>query len=602
MVEGSNRIDLEKWLSNKPKEWEQVLANRCALRVMPVLGGAIKYSNLSEVILNQLTLATMRASLTSEVAVVSSALEIKGFATSAARVADEVGSRLSPDNSVFVAGSSLDFGYARAAGAAAVASARAIDAPSLTPYATLKTLSAYVAPHGKNVGDATGLAAVAAGASDVALENDVRWLQNHENNEYCPQNLLLMPLWQGEKNPLLLEWESFKEALKKIDPNWQFWIDWYQSKLNGTLHPGLTQSQQENLYYQIATFPNELWEEGAEAVNRRIAELMEEIKKSEVNDLEVEVEQPFDLEIPPQNKGALQFKTNEDGIIELDHEAIENELLNDQDAIDRHNEVDYLANELISSYDPNSSSANAARPIVTKVQRYLEALGDTPEVANINFIIPRGEVLRQELEREENRDEFTSSPPLPDNFKSSLTSLVRAHNIYVLLDPVLDKRDQARLGPDAKENLVSKEEGLKFVEDAFKEGLIEEEIAETFHEEAETVHETPDPDRRQDRRFSESIKNFSRLLLSNTQKIAKKIKENQADIIEVATASGIGAGSVLLVTNATWTIIGGALGVGVTCFKGLQWVVKNEEWIIQRFDNKEEVKAFIETLKKWPIK
>ena len=38
-----------------------------------------------------------------------------------------------------------------------------------------------------------------------------------------------------------------KQYFLLLDNNWQFWIDWYQSKLNGTLHPGLTQSQQEDL-------------------------------------------------------------------------------------------------------------------------------------------------------------------------------------------------------------------------------------------------------------------------------------------------------------------------------------------------------------------
>ncbi len=296
MADKSSPKDLEEWLKDKPKEWMQVLANRCALRVMPVLGSAIKHSNLSEVIINQLTLATMRASLTSEVATFSSALEVKGFANTAARVADAAGSTVAPAHSVFVAGSALDLGAARAAGAAVIVSARAIDAPSLTYDAALKTISAYIAPHGKNAADAVGLANVAAGAADTALEHDVRWLQNHGGYEYSPQNLLSTPLWQGTNNPLLLEWGSLKESLKSFDANWQFWIDWYQSKLDGTLHPGLTQVQQDELYYQIATFPNELWEEGAEAVNQRIAELMKEEAESASNDLVETIIAPDELD------------------------------------------------------------------------------------------------------------------------------------------------------------------------------------------------------------------------------------------------------------------------------------------------------------------
>ncbi len=576
---------IKTWLSTRPNNWGQVLAHRCALRSLPILNNETRKQNLNSPLTDPILIYCASANLISGAAIglPKSSINLKGTQFEIQSSAKIRANKEVIDDAIY----SVLF--------AAIFSLSASITNTNTVIEAYASISNALDSLKKKDYQNTAF---------EALKHDANWLDENIEGEGNPLVLLSLPLWKTANKEINTDWLNLAKYALKLDPNWQFWIDWYQAKLDGTLHPGLSKVEQDDFYYQIATLPNEIWQQGADVINQLIAEMLVEFKKEHEGNVfdDRKKTESLNLEIPDQNKNALQFKTNEDGIIELDQEAIENELLNDQDAIDRHNEVDYLANELISSYDPNSSSANAARPIVTKVQRYLEALGDTPAETNINFIIPRGEVLRQELKREENRDEFTSSPPLPDNFKSSLTSLVRAHNIYVLLDPVLDKRDQARLGPDAKENLVSKEEGLKFVEDAFNEGLIEEEIAETFHEEAETVHETPDPDRRQDRRFSESIKNLSRLLLSNTQKIAKKIKENQVDIIEVATASGIGAGSVLLVTNATWTIIGGALGVGVTCFKGLQWVVKNEEWIIQRFDNKEEVKAFIEALKKWPIK
>lgn len=586
MVEISSPDDLEKWLQEKSVECSQIMALRCSLRVVPMLNEAVTSSNLNDNLKNQLILSVFRASLIAGVAADLPNLGTREVAHAAADAAADVAARAASDT------------IASATTRAAHAAARSAAHTTVHAAARSTTFAVVSAAHASNA------------SIPIILNQDVPYLQLNETDENSSQKLLILPLWHSQKNPLDKNLQDLKELLIAVDPDWQFWIDWYQAKLDGTMHQGLTKAQQDDLYYQIATFPNELWEESAEAVNQLINQLMEEIKKGEVNDLEEEIEQPLDLEIPPQNEGALQFKTNEDGIIELDQEAIENELLNDQGAIDRHNEVDYLANELISSYDPNSSSANAARPIVTKVQRYLEALGDTPEDVNINFIIPRGEVLRQELEREENRDEFTSSPPLPDEFKSSLASLVSAHNLYVVLDPVLDKRDQARLGPDAKENLVSKEDGLKIVEDAFSEGLIEEEVAEILHEEAEAANEIPDPERRQDRRFSEIIKNLSRALLSNAQSIAKKIKEKQSDIIEVTVAGAGGAavvtGSAIVVSSTSWAVIAGALGVGASaswvCFKILQNVVKNEDIYLKYFNHSKEMKSFIEALKKLPLK
>ncbi len=580
---------IKTWLSIRPNNWGQVLAHRCALRSLPILNNETRNQNLNSPLTDSILIYCASANLISGIAIglPKSSIHLKGTQFEIQSSAKIRSNKEVIDDAIY----SVLF--------AAIFSLSA----SITNTNTV--IKAYTSI--SNALDSLKKKDYQNSAFE-ALKHDVNWLDENIEAEGNPSELLSLPLWKTANKEINIDWLNLSKYALKLDPNWLFWIEWYQAKLDGDLHPGLSKAQQDDFYYQIATLPNEIWQEGADVINQLIAEMLVEFKKEHEGIIfdDRKKTEPLSLEIPPQNKNALQFKTNEEGIIELDTGANENELLNDQDAIDRHNEVDFLANELISSYDPNSSSANSAKPIVTKVQRYLEALGETPEEANVNFIIPRGEVLRQELEREENRDEFTSSPPLPDNFKSSLASLVGAHNIYVLLDPVLDKRDQARLGPDAKENLVSKEDGLKIVEDAFNEGLIEEEIVGAVSEDAETINEIPDPERRQDRRFSESIKNLSRLLLSNTQSIAKKIKENQKDILEAAVAGAGGGvlvtGGVIVVSSASWAVIGSIVGTGYTCFKGLQWIVKNEEWIIQRFDNKEEIKAFIEALKKLPLK
>lgn len=701
--------EFENWVLNHSTASSQVIAIRASLRVIPLLNSLFLEKNISKDI-DALLIGTFRACFVSDIYVQNQTAILYREASDAVSSSYVVTNTFPPtmrDHEMLLESPSV-------AGIAARASHAAISSNKTFMARTIDSIHVSI-------------------PSDQLLK-DLKWA---DKNQKTVNRLLSKKLWFQKKSTPNKEWEILKINLLNLGYRWKFWIDWYQSKLDGTLHPGLTKAQQDDLYYNIATFSNKLWDKGAEVVNRRITELLEERETSKYDfylsysrddediaikvkkvieqegyTLSPEVEEyptssyvipethialdmsskciclysnsywtnafklkewnaantfiyrknnfiipflikdstipvyaeeisfanlidlneqefkeailkaikkdpklpeidnektdPLNIEIFPQNEGALQFKTNEDGVIELDLEVGENQLLTDQNAIDRHSEVTYLANELVSSYDPNSSSANAARPIVTIVQRYIEALGDTPEEANINFVIPRGEVLRQELEREEKRDEFTSSPPLPDNFKSSLTSLVKAHNIYVLLDPVLDKRDQASLGPDAKENLVSKVDGLKIVEDAFSEGLIKEEIVEAINDEAETVQETPNPDRRQDRRFSESIKNLSRILLSNAQSIAKKIKEKQGDIIEVAVAGAGGAtvatGGAIVVSSASWAVLGSIVGTTYTCFKALQWIIKNEEWIIQRFENKKEIKAFIEALKKLPLK
>lgn len=590
MAEISSPKDLEEWLKDKPKECAQVLANRCALRVVPVLGSAIMHSNLSKVILNNMTLATMRASLLLEMLAVSLIPEIEGFANNAAIAADVVGSTIAPDSPLLVAGIALDRGTAHAAGAAVIASARAIDAPHLASYAVLKTLSAYVAPHGKNSADAAGLAAVAASAADAALENDVRLLLNYEGYGYSPLNLLSTTLWQGTRNPLLLEWQSLKESLKSFDNNWHFWIDWYQAKLDGTLHPGLTQSQKNDLYYQIATFPNELWEEGAEAINQRIAELMEEVKEGEGNDFEEETDEPYELELPPQNKAALTFKTNEDGQAQLAPASENEQVLSDEGAKARHEETLYSGEELIRLFDPNKTGANAVAPLIEKTQRCLDALGKTPQEVDIDRLIPRGEALRQIANREENRDDFTDVPPLPDGFKEALNNFLAAYNPYIALDPVLEKRDQIRLGPDEKGQLITTVEGQVIIDALTEANLLEEDTKDILDEVTNTAEGSTDPESRANRYYSESLRNLGRNILTEVDKAYKSIKNKGKIASEVCFDA---------------VVVGAALIHQDFARKRAQIILKHEKWFVKNFGRtlwmKKMMVGFIHRIKTNPL-
>ncbi len=273
MNEISSPKELEQWLEGKPKIWGQVLAHRSALRVLPILEIQSKFLNDLK---KQLPLAVVRASLISGVAVISSTPEIRDAAVEAVDAIDDA-----VDASLAMQFSHIAHVAHAAADVAARASMRASDHAVRAASASVRAFD--------HTAQLTRVNDVAIDtAVDGALNQDVSWLQNHENNQYCPQNLLLMPLWQGAKNPLLLEWESLKGTLIDLDHNWQFWIEWYQSKLDGTEHSGLTETQKDDLYYQIATLPNEFWEKEPAVINQIIADLIgrEKIKDKIKNLLE----------------------------------------------------------------------------------------------------------------------------------------------------------------------------------------------------------------------------------------------------------------------------------------------------------------------------
>lgn len=232
MVEISSPEKLKDWLKDKPVNWAQVLTCRIALRTMPLINEVVSQSEFHYKNTKYLTISVSRALLISGVAAYSSTPEISNAAARAAYTADA----------------------ARAADAA--------DAADAAVYAALA-------------------AAYTADAAYTVLSDDMQWLQTSHVDNNSPQQLLALPLWHDNQNPLNADWQALKQSLLALDPNWQFWVDWYQAKLDGTQHPGLKQAQQNDLYYKIATFPNHLWEEGAEAVNQHIAELMESYQSGE---------------------------------------------------------------------------------------------------------------------------------------------------------------------------------------------------------------------------------------------------------------------------------------------------------------------------------
>ena len=118
-----------------------------------------------------------------------------------------------------------------------------------------------------------------------------------------------LPLWPEGKNPLAKEWTSLKSVLLDLDPNWLFWRDWYQALLDGTPHPGLSPSEQKEIYQTIALFEPEFWDEGAAVVNGRIAELVQEVKERRGFNIA--------LETPKELPGtSIEFTGNQFEIIE----------------------------------------------------------------------------------------------------------------------------------------------------------------------------------------------------------------------------------------------------------------------------------------------
>jgi len=238
MVEFSDHEQLEDWLKGQPHEVAIWIASRAALRVLPV---AWKFlATAPEARERNLTaLPVLRSALISAVAA-------KGSTTTIADAA----------NAAFGDASSVAQS-AHAADAAANASAFAADAAD-----------AHNAAH--NAAIATNAAADAA-ANASAFAADARnaatiWREISEDAGAAERQDILSarPLWQHE-NPFAPLWHDLKSALRN-QPEWDFWVRWYDSMLEG-------RPMSIDMLSEIALLPDDVWEQGPKAVAERIAEI-----------------------------------------------------------------------------------------------------------------------------------------------------------------------------------------------------------------------------------------------------------------------------------------------------------------------------------------
>lgn len=576
MVEILDLKELEDWLSKNPNDWQEAISTRSVLRALPAIRDFLVLSKRQNNLKKGLLIKFLRAIFINQA--FNKGTEFKNNIDHAFDALSRSEKDINNSNGFSFYSKKAYEKYARAN----------YNILEKSNFAAIKNSHHAIVAAKSNYTVESALETTRAERGlFAAYSTDCNYLEGGISSA----DLLGFPLWRGENgNPLGLYWFEIKGWLRELNPNWQFWIDWYQSKLDGTLHSGLTQVQQDELYYQIATFPNELWEEGAEAVNHRIAELMEEVKEGEGNDFEEEIDEPYELELPPQNKAALTFKTNEDGQAQLAPASENEQVLSDEGAKARHEETLYSGEELIRLFDPNKSGANAVAPLIEKTQRCLDALGKTPQEVDIDRLIPRGEALRQIANREENRDDFTDVPPLPDGFKEALNNFLAAYNPYIALDPVLEKRDQIRLGPDEKGQLITTVEGQVIIDALTEANLLEEDTKDILDEVTNTAEGSTDPESRANRYYSESLRNLGRNILTEVDKAYKSIKNKGKIASEVCFDA---------------VVVGAALIHQDFARKRAQIILKHEKWFVKNFGRtlwmKKMMVGFIHRIKTNPL-
>jgi hypothetical protein len=138
--------------------------------------------------------------------------------------------------------------------------------------------------------------------------------------------------------------------------------------------------------------------------------------------------------------------------------------------------------------------------------------------------------------------------PIPDDVLLQAGKAMAAYNQYISFDSELARRDEALFGPDARKKLIGPIEGTAKVQEAVAAGVAKPEVAAANKADAAVAPETPDPENRASRRYSEGQKNLGRTLVG----------------------------------RAVTSVVGGGLATA-SAYKAAHFVWHNQEWFINMF-------------------
>lgn len=218
---------LEEYLDKQPKELSQIIAYRCALRVLPSLQSAFSDQHKHRFVLTQ---SVLRCNLISWVA--------RNYPTH--------------DMTIYAAASAAFAASAAASSSAAFAAASASAASSASAAAAAAAFAA---------------AAAARAAVWKSIQQDLTLFQDKGEG-----SLIDSALWhEGIPEIYQENWSALKQSLLGDSSDWQVWTDWYEHVLHGEKSPkrGIAALSDEMLI-EFAQKPNKFWERDSDIVNAEI--------------------------------------------------------------------------------------------------------------------------------------------------------------------------------------------------------------------------------------------------------------------------------------------------------------------------------------------
>lgn len=410
-----------------------------------------------------------------------------------------------------------------------------------------------------------------------ALSSDLSYLDEMKASpEFAAVRLASRPLWHRRRPDWSVELtEAMRTQLLANDPRLRLWADWYDRRIAGADSVfGLPPAEDENISHRLSATSDRFWMRPFAQVTSEVAEWVDVVRPP--------------LPLPEsQNSVAPIFGTQEDGRIDLAADVDAARALRGDESADQHAEALFAVERAIAA-----CRGNATVVIREKLERYREALGDTPAAIRPGLLIQRGEALRQELLLRERSGVVDSDlPPLLDSTVLALKGTVTAHNVMVELNGPLAIRDRAILGPDAVQTQISREDARAVIESAGEAGVVTPAARDALETAAELAPSEADPYNRLSRMLTETVRNFGRKVVS---------------ILAARMRTALYGGAVLNTAAATWAVeatIGLAsasmVGVAATLAGGYKlgkWALTNETKLRGLFEGNESMQLLIDKL------
>ena len=264
-----NRGQFEAWLKEQSPEVCTAIAVRAALRVVPLVCSVQTDSEPQK----KLALMTFRTVLASGAAAVGPTPDVRAAAGAAARAAARAADAVTDaaadaaaraaDAAARAADAATDAGARAAARAAARATDAAADAATYAAYTStdVATYAAGAAARAAYAAAAAAARAARAAAGAATYADTTLPAEPHRMLETGVQGLQAI-IEAAER----LSRQDGRIWVLTAGGDWSFWSRWYERAMAGNPLPW-------DLQREVALIPNEIWEQGPEAVAERIAEI-----------------------------------------------------------------------------------------------------------------------------------------------------------------------------------------------------------------------------------------------------------------------------------------------------------------------------------------